>query len=276
VHPTFILFVLGFLSPVLAYNLYVLRSYLTKSLSKEPEYIKLPKYRILVAKVHRLMFAFNPYYKSLSRSGKWIFISRVIHIMVYKKFEGREGLLITLEKKIIVIGALVQLTYRLKRYTLPKFSFVALSPSTFFSKLINKEVKGLTYRKGAILLSWLDVLNGYAIKDDNFNLALHEWAHAFIIDHYDDVGYWVYTKLNKSLTNLDGFYAEMQTYRASQNYLREYAFTNTHEFFAVCVEHFFETPLKFNQKYPELFHDLCIVLNQNPLNQENDYALIKI
>jgi Mlc titration factor MtfA (ptsG expression regulator) len=35
---------------------------------------------------------------------------------------------------------------------------------------------------------------------------------------------------------------------------------------------FFETPAKFNQRYPELFKDLCTVLNQNPLNHENDYA----
>jgi Mlc titration factor MtfA (ptsG expression regulator) len=83
----------------------------------------------------------------------------------------------------------------------------------------------------------------------------------------------VYTHLNKSLDKVDELYEDMQQYRETQTYLRDYAFTNTHEFFAVCVEHFFETPLHFYQKYPDLFKDLCNVLNQNPLNTKNDYAL---
>jgi Mlc titration factor MtfA (ptsG expression regulator) len=267
------LFLVGFLSPLLAYHLYVVKSYLRTRFSRNPNYTEEPKYVVLVAKVHRLMIGFNPYYSQLSSQGKRIFISRVIHLMVFKRFDGKEGLQVTLEKKILVIGALVQLTFGLKRYAMHSFNYIILYPANFFSKLINQQVKGLTSKRGVLLLSWFDVVKGFHIKDDNLNLALHEWAHAFVIDHYDDIAHWVYTKLNASLANLDTLYADMQDYRESQSYLRDYAFTNTHEFFAVCVEHFFETPIKFNQKYPELFKDLCVVLNQNPLNNKGDYAL---
>ena len=271
-NPVAFFFLIGVFSPLITYNLYILTLYLRTRFSKDPDYVKYPKYLIIVAKVHRLMMGFNPYYTKLSKPAKRLFISRVIHLMVFKQFVGRQGLQITIEKKIMVIGALVQLTFGLKKYALPKFNFIALYPSSFFSTVLNHQVKGLTYRKGALLFSWYDVVKGYTIHDDNLNLALHEWAHAFIMDHYDHATYWVYARLNKSLDNLDDLYADMQTYRDSQNYLRDYAFTNTHEFFAVCVEHFFETPVKFNQRYPELFKDLCTVLNQNPLNHENDYA----
>lgn len=48
-------------------------------------------------------------------------------------------------------------------------------------------------------------------------------------------------------------------------YLRNYAYTNAREFWAVSVEAFFENPAALNTHMPALYQLLRDVLNQDPL-----------
>ncbi|MCB9336447.1 MAG: zinc-dependent peptidase, partial [Flavobacteriales bacterium] len=52
-----------------------------------------------------------------------------------------------------------------------------------------------------------------------------------------------------------------------------YAATNMEEFFAVSVEHFFEAPDEFKVSLPDLYTQLSIMLNLDPLNKQNDYEI---
>ncbi len=45
--------------------------------------------------------------------------------------------------------------------------------------------------------------------------------------------------------------------------IREYASLNFEEFFAVCVENFFERPFELKAEFPQLFDDLKELLNQD-------------
>jgi Mlc titration factor MtfA (ptsG expression regulator) len=47
--------------------------------------------------------------------------------------------------------------------------------------------------------------------------------------------------------------------------LDPYAATNYQEFWAVCVETFFERSTAFRRHLPELYFSLCSLLNQDPL-----------
>jgi Mlc titration factor MtfA (ptsG expression regulator) len=47
--------------------------------------------------------------------------------------------------------------------------------------------------------------------------------------------------------------------------LDNYAATNYNEFWAVCVETFFEKPGQLNEQMPELYEALSDLLNQNLL-----------
>jgi Mlc titration factor MtfA (ptsG expression regulator) len=49
-----------------------------------------------------------------------------------------------------------------------------------------------------------------------------------------------------------------------RSYLRSYAFSNLHEFWAVSVEAFFVNPVGLQLNMPELYDVLCRVLNQDP------------
>lgn len=46
----------------------------------------------------------------------------------------------------------------------------------------------------------------------------------------------------------------------------DYAATNFDEFWAVSVENFFENPFEFKEEHPELYRELCELLNQDPLS----------
>ncbi|NNJ56552.1 MAG: hypothetical protein HKP14_10480 [Bacteroidia bacterium] len=266
-------YLVGFFLPIVSYNVYAITKFVKTKLSSNPDLASFPKYKILVWKIHRLMMSVNPYYVGLSKVGRMKFISRLIYLIVQKRFEGREGEVVTLEKKIIILGALVQLTFGLDKFTVKKFGFIALYPTIFYSRIVKGKVKGLTVSNGILLLSWTDAFQGFHNSNDNLNLALHEWSHALIIDHKNDDIHWLYSTLNKHLKKMDKFYKEMKKFKEERSYLRDYALTNTHEFFAVCVEHFFETPEDFYQNHKDIFYVLCRILNQNPLSREKDYKL---
>jgi Mlc titration factor MtfA (ptsG expression regulator) len=53
--------------------------------------------------------------------------------------------------------------------------------------------------------------------------------------------------------------------------IREYASLNFEEFFAVCVENFFERPRALKRVFPDLFDDLKELLNQDT-TQTNPWA----
>lgn len=265
--------VLVALIPILIYQIYGLGFYIRTLLVSNPNYTKQPKYKRLIWKTHRLQVALNPYYIKLSKEGKRKFLSRLVYVFPRKNFQGREGESVSIEKKIIVLSALVQLTFGLKKYELPRFRFIALYPSDFYSKILDTQVRGLTFTKGHILLSWLDTLKGFHNPSDNLNLAIHEWSHALQIDHSFDQSRRMYATLNEKSEDLITYFNRVQQSSNLFPYLRSYAFTNEQEFFAVCVEHFFETPETFKKQMPEVFEILSSLLNQNPLNSGSNYAL---
>jgi len=265
------LFILGIFSPILFYLFFASRQYLRVKSRSNPDFLQIPKYKFLIWRIHRVLTGLNPYYQGLSKKGKKHFVSRLIVVLQQKSVRTRDGERDTLEKRIVILGALVQLTFGLQKFDIPSFNYIALYPSSFYSKLIRKQVKGLTTKRGTVALSWLDTMNGVYDPSDNLNLALHEWSHALLIDHVDDHTNWMYRSLTTHVNKAEAYFETIDKDAPKYRYLRSYAFTNEHEFFAVCVEHFFETPDTFAVQLPELFNIMCSLLNQNPLNVENDY-----
>lgn len=215
------------------------------------------------------------YYKNLSTNGKAKFINRLKYFITTKKFIGREGLTITEETKILISASAIQLTFGLEKFALSYFHTIFIYPSIFYSKLLRRELKGATFGGGVISLSWKDFQKGYEIPDDRYNLGLHEMAHALKIDalkgdHFDNhfalyLTEWLHAGENE-LSNM---------HKGVKSFLRAYGGKNEHEFFAVCIEHFFEVPLTFKEILPDIFKHLCILLNQNPINITKDYLLLK-
>lgn len=219
------------------------------------------------------MLASNVYYQKLSAAGKQRFFERTRKIMDEKVFIGMQGLEITDEMRVTVSACIAQLTFGLKKFTMPHFHTIRLYPDIFYSRFVGKKLKGGALTSGYLLLSWKDFVQGFADPEDKYNLGLHETAHALRISvrygndfDKDFAGY-----LDAWETATHDEFEAMHSGRTS--FLRAYGGTNIEEFFAVCVEHFFEVPKAFRERLPDLYRQLCVLLNQDPLEATRDYRI---
>ena len=213
------------------------------------------------------------YYRNLNVEGRARFLYRTLQFLESWTFEGRKGIEIDLHKRLLICASAAQLTYGHTYYKIPTFTKVILYPDIFYSKLAEADVKGLTYGTGQVALSWNYFEEGYRIDSDGINLGLHEMAHALDVNQMrhgstDDIislyfGTFVEQGF-RQIKRLDG---------SGNAHLRARALENPNEFFAVCVENFFEAPEAFRENLPDIFLSLCALLQQNPLNITNNYEL---
>ena len=119
-----------------------------------------------------------------------------------------------------------------------------------------------------IYLSWDNFMRGISGETANCNVGLHEMAHAlayvnFITQTEEDKHF------KKEFPNFSKvarpIFTSMQQ-GGAKNLLGDYAATNYHEFWAVAVEIFFESPVQFRHELPELYEAMACVLNQDPLS----------
>lgn len=225
-----------------------------------------------VALINQYLKEFK-YFNDLSSEGKSKFIKRVVHFINTKKFIGHHGLEVNGEMRVLIAASAVQLTFGLKKYLLAHYHTIRLYPEAFYSRMLNAHLKGGTSEGGTISLSWADFKDGYADPDDKYNLGLHEMAHALKLDlikgyDFDERFASYFDRWNEIALNT---FQKMNS--GNSSFLREYGATNMHEFFAVCVEHFFEVPVELKKEMPHIYYHLAYLLNQDPLNISGDYAL---
>lgn len=209
----------------------------------------------------------------LGLEGQSKFITRVHRFMRYRKFEGIRGQRLTPEMPVLLSASAVQLTFGLTDYKLKFLKTVRIAPEPVYSRMFKGHLRGAVSPNGVLMVSWPDFLKGYREDADNFNLGLHEMAHALKLDSAQsstfDLRFATY--ISEWLRIGEGAFKLLQ--QRTPAYLHEYGGNNKHEFFAVCVEHFFETPEQFSQELPDVYNHLCKLLNQNPLNTSGDYKL---
>jgi Mlc titration factor MtfA (ptsG expression regulator) len=214
-----------------------------------------------------LLSSRNPYYASLNKAGKVRFLTRVQHFIEVKKFsyidiEPNENI------PLLVAAAAIQLTYGLEHYLLDHFGTIYILKDKYRYGLYETPFEGHVSEDG-IYLSWAHFLKEFTNYSDGQNVGLHEMAHALTYvnftvregrdktfhDHFTEfsaVGRPIFERMQAGETNL----------------LNAYAATNYQEFWAVCIETFFERSNAFRRQLPELYNSLCTLLNQDPLTPE--------
>jgi Mlc titration factor MtfA (ptsG expression regulator) len=200
----------------------------------------------------------------LEEEDKERFIRRTILIKEQLSFVSREeGFTVTEEMRILVSAAIAQLTFGWAECLPPNLQQIDLFSESFYSRLVGADVKGLTF-KGRTMLSWRYFNEGYQIDNDKVNLGLHELAHTVWDERYN------FSSLNEELKKWDDA-AEIEYERMRQHkdsgYLRPYAATNEAEFWACCVECFFEDPIGFKGKLPALYYAMADIFNQDMLSR---------
>ena len=223
----------------------------------------------------RLFLKHIPFFATLSDDARAVFISRAFAFAKGREFIGMEGFTVDASVRLLVGAAAAQVSFGMTQWEIEHVRRVLIYPRQFYHRWSERWMKGGVSQNGTMLLSWEDFLYGFADDNDNYNLGLHEMAHALKLDQretpeslsffsrYMDVWLKVARPEFTALAN------------GQPGFLRAYGGTNEHEFFAVCVEHFFESPEAFSVEHPDVFNHLCLLLNLNPLNREDGYRLTK-
>lgn len=206
------------------------------------------------------------YFNDLPHESKVKFVKRVHQFKANKKFHY-----VGLEEKediaILISASAIQVTFGLKNYMMSYFKDIYVLADAY--QMDNEEELYIGHvAPDGIYLSFKHFLHGYSHKrkNDNVNVAVHEMSHALLYNNFfaQYGGTDSHFRLNyeKFSSSTGAILADVITNRRS--YLRSYAFSNLHEFWAVSVEAFFENPAGLKANMPELYEALCRVLNQDP------------
>lgn len=216
------------------------------------------------------------YYRKLTQTRKEEFAQRIINFMETHSIEGENNFNPNLPAKIHVAAAATQLTFGLADFAFTHFETVILYPGIFRMSEGGPLMKGATTTDGVIRISILDFKDGYANPTDKLNVGLHEFAHALFMEFLKKVNAEEDEELkNKIYPYLQQSDKILDAGKLKDTFLRDYAFTNRHEFFAVSVEHFFEAPNEFREKLPELYGLLKNLLQQDTASERMDYGIVR-
>jgi Mlc titration factor MtfA (ptsG expression regulator) len=166
---------------------------------------------------------------------------------------------------ILVSAVAVQLTFGLEKFMLNYFADIFILRDDYHYGFYSRPFMGHVDQTG-IYLSWDNFIKGLSGQMADCNIGLHEMGHAlayvnFITATEQDK---IFTKEFPNFSKIaKPIFTGMQ--QGEKNLLGDYAATNYHEFWAVAVEMFFETPVRFKHELPELYEVMTRVLNQDPL-----------
>src|ERR1700733_2586244 len=214
----------------------------------------------------------NPYYKSLDMTGRGRFLKRVVEFMESKNFQyidvKAEDIM-----PLLISSAAIQLTFGLENYLLDHFTTIYVLKDNYRYGLYNTPFEGHVSEEG-IYLSWSNFLREFSDYSDGQNVGLHEMAHALVYVNFtveDGIDQAFHDRFREFSSVGRPIFDGMQTGDTHSpginaiSLLGAYAATNYQEFWAVCVETFFERPAAFKKQVPTLYSALCTLLNQDPL-----------
>lgn len=225
---------------------------------------------------YRILESNSTYYQHLSPNEKNRFAARLVLFLKIIHFQAGRNFRVTLEMKIIIAAAAIQVTFGLKRYLFKYFRRIIVQPNQYQIPELRENLLGhVDKNRRTITLSWPNTEYGFHIPDDAHNVALHEMAHVILFENS------LRLRVHEFFTRPHWEYwlekAEPQ-FMLNQNrkniLLKEYADNNMMEMFAVSVETFFEQSEPFKKSLPELYKALVQLFQQDPSNATNPRDIV--
>lgn len=209
----------------------------------------------------------STYYQALSSKDKAKFEKKVNHFILSKEFIPRNLEKVTDEMKALIAACAVQLTFGLPDISLKHFNKVLIYPNDYYSTISRKYHKGeVNPRLKTIVLSWHHFVEGFANPGDGMNLGLHEMAHALKLENIIENGDHHFFDITEYTKWLNLATIEIANLRNGNNSIfRQYASVNEDEFFAVCMEVYFERPHQLFEYKPELYKVISNLLRQDTI-----------
>lgn len=209
----------------------------------------------------------NQYYSQLPPNYQHEFRERTKQMAEHFKWlTGKENQTITDEMKLLISASAVQLLFGLPQINLGAYDTIVVFDDKYYNELTNYYHKGEVNNR-FIILSYKHFLEGYANPNDKINLGLHEMAHALDLSLFlsHSKKFFLRRLLENFILQTQQEYIDLQ--EGKLTFFRDYGATNPREFFAVAVEHFFEAPAEFEQNLPNMYREMCLLLNQDPVSK---------
>lgn len=218
-----------------------------------------------------LLTAYSEYYRDLDYQNKQRFLKRLALLLKFIRFIPKDLPNVTAEMKIIIGSAIIQITFGIDTFLMRHFERIYVMPRMYRFRNFKEPFLGhVDFKEKVICFSWEDVQTGFQIPDDAVNVALHEMAHVWEMEH--KIGGDFQKIFNQKDWHNWEAVAEKKLkliQNGEHKFLKSYGGKNMKELFAVCVEAFFEQSEAFYEQLPELYFTMVNLLQQDPMNKKN-------
>jgi hypothetical protein len=234
----------------------------SESRQEPSEHLK-EQFRLFKGEVPKI----SRYYQQLDLQERELFIRRAWIFFNEKRFEARIIEQVTFRMRTVISCYAAQLTFGLPDIRLVHFKTIIVYPQSYRSTITNQFHKGEANPNGAVIFSWKDLTEGHNAASDGVNLGMHEFAHALRLENVTidaETDFLDRAALGRFNTLAEREMSRMRMF-SNDHFLRAYGAENPQEFFAVCVENFFERPAVFSEQLPDVYDTLTQILQQNPM-----------
>ncbi|HUV35875.1 MAG TPA: M90 family metallopeptidase, partial [Patescibacteria group bacterium] len=221
-----------------------------------------------------------PYYRHLPPDDRRELQGLIQVFLAEKQFEGCGGLRLTDEIRITIAAQACILLLHRETDFYPNLISILVYPDIFVAPVHShdpigtmsdevEEYTGESWDRGALVLSWSDVVEDAADIHDGYNVVFHEFAHQLDGESGSDDG-----APNLPDASMYGSWSRVlgREYRrlvrdigrGRETLLDEYGAEDPAEFFAVATEFFFEMPVELKARHPELYAELRKFYRQDP------------
>ncbi len=204
----------------------------------------------------------SAFFRKLSAKRRRYFEHRVAVFLNRYSFHGRSGFQVTREMELAIASVYVMMTFGFRNYLTRVFERILVYERAYESGVTGQMHKGeFNPMARVVVFSWEDFLKGHS-EDDNMHLGIHEFAHAihFHVSRSRDLSATLFRlQFNRIMEEV--MHPPNKAALVNSGYFRDYAFTNAYEFLAVVMEHYFELPAEFREKFPQLYSRVSRMLN---------------
>lgn len=213
------------------------------------------------------------FYAHLSAADKALYEADIAIFLAEHSIAGVDGVKITAEVQALVAATAVRLTFKRPGWEYYNFGEILIYPSGFtadgnYSTKQNGafSAAGMVHSQGGVILSLPHLIRSFEHDNDGFNVGYHEFAH--VLDGRRPDGVPDELSLGSYRPWAQAMQAEFERVHSGHSILRDYAGTNPAEFFACAVEYFFEKPLQMREQAFEVYEQLRVFFNQDPVSEE--------
>lgn len=213
------------------------------------------------------------FYDKLNVADRALFEKRVQLFLATKKIEGVDTDIDVSIRLMVASSAIIPM-FAFPEYNYPNVHTVLIYPNSFDDKFQTQRfaghkqdilgMVGNRFMNGTVILSKPDLMNAFDGLLHKSNVGIHEFVH--LLDDEDGAIDGIPEALLEHRFAgpwLHEIKVEMNKIETGKSDIDPYALSNNAEFLAVVSEYFFENPVKFQKKHPELYETLSKIYNNN-------------